>query len=274
MKGEDNVEILEKLNLYKRQPLYNGKLPFILLWSQKAGCTNFTKWFFYQAGLYEKALEFHPSIHVYKAGKYFKRANYLEEVRKQLYVNKMDVIKLVRNPYMRAVSSFLTFSSYCYSSKPKGSRMYQDWLRVYDLFYSSRSPYEGLSFKQFLYFLDSMGSSIANVDGHLAQQYIEGEENLKINFIKVENFLTDIRSLEQKYQLKKSPQSLISQQKNHHGPKMSLHGDYSKITITSEILLNEKLPTYESFYDKENLKLCEKIFRKDIQRYNYKTISQ
>lgn len=265
------MEFIEGLKKYKRVPLYNEKLPFILLWSQKAGCTNLTKWFFYQIGLYDEALEYHPSIHVYKAGQFFKQDHYLDEIREQLENSQIDVIKLVRNPYKRAVSSFLTFSSYCFSSKPKNMLMYQDWLKVYDLFYNSKPPYKGMSFKQFLFFLDTTGSSVAHVDGHIAQQYMEGEEKLNLNYIKVENFFEDINNLEVNYQLKKTPHSLISKQKNHHSSNMSLHGDYSNITITSNILFSKKLPTYESFFDLENLELCEKIFKQDIQRYNYQS---
>ncbi len=266
------MKVFKTLNQINRQPLYSEKLPFILLWSQRAGCTNLTKWFFFQIGLYKKAIEYHSSVHVYKHNIYFRQQGYLHKIRDELTNNKLEIIKLVRDPYKRAVSSFLTFSSYCYSSKPKGSRMYQDWISLNNLFYKSK-PYKGMTFKKYLNFLDTVGPSVTNVDGHLAQQYIEGEEHLKMKYIKVEDYFEDIKRLESKYNLKESPYSITSQQKHHHGAKMSLNGDFSNVIITSEMLLSEQLPTYESFYDRENMELCEKIFKKDIERYKYKKIT-
>lgn len=266
------MKFLKALNECNRQPLYDEKMPIMLLWSQKAGCTNLTKWFFYQVDLYDQALEYHPSVHVYKAGKFFNQENYLQNIAKNHH--KIDVVKLVRNPYKRAVSSFLTFSHYCYSSRRKNIGMHRDWEKVYALFYNKKPPYKGLSFKQFLYYLDEVGASATQVDGHLAQQYIEGEEHLDIQLIKVENLSEDIKRLEKSYRLKQSPPSLISQQKNHHGTKMSLDEDHSNIPITSEMLLSGKLPSYEYFYDEENFELCTKIFKKDIDQYRYHAIDQ
>lgn len=257
-----------KLFIEHRGPLCNKELPIILFWSEKAGCTSFTKWFFFQIGLLEEAIK--QSVHVYRIQMYNQQKNYFKNLSEQILNSKKEAIKLVRNPYNRAVSSFLTISHYCFSSHPINNRMYKDWERIYKLFYNSNSIYKGISFKQFLYYLEKVGSDISIVDGHIGQQYLDGEENLITRYIKLEKLQGEIQNIEKKYSLPSCPKSIFAQENDHNFSKSMIEkGNISDEVFTREMLFGNSLPTFESFYDKETLELCKSIFKKDFEVYGY-----
>src|SRR5438552_5259641 len=94
----------------KRTPLFVEDFPIILLYSQKSGCTSAIKWFFWQTGLLEEALTFGNWIHRFEY-QVFKRApGYRLELTGALCAGKKRLIKFTRDPFQRAVSSFLMLS--------------------------------------------------------------------------------------------------------------------------------------------------------------------
>jgi hypothetical protein len=51
----------------------------------------------------------------------------------------------------------------------------------------------GGSFKQYLYHIKKIGVSRDLINSHIAQQYVEGEEFLIKNYIKLEKFSAEIK---------------------------------------------------------------------------------
>jgi hypothetical protein len=247
----EDKQILE--NLIKSYiPLYNKDFPLILFWTPKSGCTTFNKWFFFQIGLLEKVNEVkNGKPHSYRSFVYRKEPEYSQQLTANLLETKKDTYKLVRNPYRRAVSSFLHTISHTWL------------LRVFN-----SDVNKGLSFKQFLYHLKSLGSDIYQLDRHIAPQYIEGEERFIKNYIYLENFTNQIRKIEEKYGLLSSPLSQLSNSSHHFSNRMVFEGDYAEKILTKE-LYKGKFPTYKSFYNKETKKLVEEIFKKDFEVYKY-----
>jgi hypothetical protein len=261
--------IQESLELFieHRRPLCAYDFPIILFWSEKAGCTNFNKWFFYQIGVLDEAMN--QSVHVYRIQMYNKQLNYSNYLRDQVLFSKKDTIKLVRNPYSRAISSFLTISHYCFSSRPANNRMFKDWERISKL-YNIESNYTGITFKQFLYYLQNVEQKINIVDGHIGQQYIDGEEAFISKYIKLENIKAELSKIEQDYGLLNCPESIFAQKNDHNfSESMIQAGNYADTVLTREMLFNKSLPTLESFYDQEALDLCKSIFKKDFEVYGY-----
>lgn len=257
------MTINNHLNLImQRIPLYNQAFPIILFWSQKSGCSSLAKWFFFQINLLDQAQKYHPSIHVYRGRVYNNPENRMRLIN-ALSSDEKPTLKLVRNPYSRAVSSFLHVVHY-----------YDDVL-FSNLWTSlnNQNKNQGVSFKQFLYALKKVGSDINSIDGHIAQQYIEGEEQWVQQYIKLEHFNTSIPKLEKKYNLLKSPIESISQSFDHKSLLISTKNynleNYSEKLMTREILLNGNLPKYNNFYDQETRELCRELFMKDFQTYNY-----
>jgi hypothetical protein len=212
-------------------------------------------------GMLDKALAYNPWVHFYEFEVYKRPNNYNAEVLMQIFNSQKDVFKLVRNPYRRAISSFTVLIG--------GMKQYyaREAKEIKKLFYHDENSDKGISFKQFLYYLKETGTHIGAVDYHFAQQYIEGEENLVKNYIRLENFNHHILAFEKEYQLLPSPLPLITKSEHHLSSFMILTGDHSETLFTE---INGALPAYQSFYDEETKDLVKELFKKDFEMYQYK----
>ncbi|MCZ0874844.1 sulfotransferase family 2 domain-containing protein [Peribacillus sp. AS_1] len=254
-------EVLDKMLKY-RVPYFNEEFPLILFWSQKSGCTSFAKWFFFQIGLLDEAIQYNPWIHLYEEEVYKNQPNYKKELVKSLLISKKNTFKLVRDPYKRAVSQFLILAT------TQGLVQWEkEWEKIREYFYNDKKSKKGISFKQFLYYIKDYDS----IDDHFTPQYIQGEEIFVKNYIYLETFEAHISEIEKKYGLKKSNLNLITKSTHHLTSSMLLNGNYSDMEITNETFIRErKFPTYKSFYDVEATNLVNFIFHKDFEVYGYK----
>lgn len=243
--GEKDMSILSKIPDYGL-PYYHNSFPLVLFYTHKSGCTSLGKWFFFQIGLMkqENTYEVWKNLHEYTS-----RTNYRKELNICITERKKTIYKLVRNPYKRAVSSFLQIVSYPY------------------LFEKFEGDYnKGLSFKNFLYQVQKMGSDKGSIDPHIDQQYIQGEEKYIKNFIYLEDFDNQIRQIEGRYGLLHSPLIELTKSPHHFSNKMKMEGQHAETVITSNSLVH---PTYKSFYDEETLELVKKLYKKDFNAYSY-----
>ncbi|WP_103580721.1 sulfotransferase family 2 domain-containing protein, partial [Bacillus thuringiensis] len=198
----------------ERIPHFHKDFPIILFWSHRSGCTSLANWFFFQIGLYEEAMKYAPFIHYYESEIYKNKVDYYTNLEMQLLELSKDTIKLVRNPYKRAVSSFLILYDNPYASK--------QWEQIREYFYNDKNESKGISFKQFLYYVKEIGAKSILLDQHFSQQYIEGEEKVIKQNIKLENFNTIIPQLEKEYGLLSSDISLLTNS-NHHRAHQMIH---------------------------------------------------
>src|SRR5437867_1147460 len=121
MRMINKEDVLEKI-LIHRNPHFHRQFPIILHWSHKSGCTSLVNWFFFQTGLLEKALQYNSWVHQYELEVYKRNSIYQQELRRHMLQSKKDMYKLVRNPYRRAVSSFLMLSE---THNPFWSRIWE-----------------------------------------------------------------------------------------------------------------------------------------------------
>jgi hypothetical protein len=245
---------LKEVLTNSRPPLYEKDFPIIFFWSPKSGCTSLIKWFYFQIGKLEEALNLHPWVHTYRLQVYQAEPQYLLRIAEQLLFNKKESFKLVRNPYTRAVSSYLAaiFNEPLMDQFAPGAKV------------------TGISFKEFLYKVKAIGADHPSLDPHIAQQYIQDEELFVKNNIRLESFTADIRSLEQKFQLKNSPLHEFVKSPHHLTQAMKSNGQQSFADVRcSRSTIKTPLPDYTDFYNDETKKLVQELFKKDFSHYGY-----
>lgn len=245
---------------YRRVPHFNANFPLVLFWSQKSGCTSFAHWFFYQIKLFKQAIKYDPCIHHYENEVYKNSSDYFIDLAAALYAKKKDTYKLVRNPYTRAVSSFLSLIAPPYIENPA-------WKPIRSFYYGNDICKKPISFKIFLYYLKAKMTDLEQVDPHLIQQYVQGEEEFVTKYIYLENFSTEIVSLEQIYQLTTSPLHILTKLRNHQKDMPISKGNFVDADITDPLF--PSFTTYNSFYDYETIQLVQYIFNKDFTTYKY-----
>ncbi|MDQ0271889.1 sulfotransferase family 2 domain-containing protein [Cytobacillus purgationiresistens] len=229
-------------------PLYDPDFPLVIYWSPKAGCTSIIKWFYHQTDQLSEALAYNQWVHAYRSIQQNKE--YFENVYTDLLEGKKNTYKLVRNPYKRAVSSFYAV-------------LYGPTVRDH----AFPNHTEGFSFKEFLYLIKEKGVKPGEIDIHISQQFLDGEEHIVKDYIKVEDFQSSIKMLEQEYQLPPSPIMDITHSPHHLSKFMTLDGTNADLTIPFDS--PDCIPSYESLYNEETMSLVRTLYKKDFEIYGY-----
>ncbi len=194
----------------------------------KSGCTSLAKWFFYQIDLLQTALNYSPFIHNYEYDIYKNAPAYSLRLGIALREKQKETFKLVRNPYKRAVSSFVSLIAPPYIENP-------EWKPIRKFLYQDENSSKGLSFKQFLYYLLINGAQANSINPHFTKQYIADEEKYVTNYIYLENFNQDMKALEKRFELKNAPINEFSTSWHHQTPSMIYKGNFSESDITDPL---------------------------------------
>ncbi|HDP4862838.1 TPA: sulfotransferase family 2 domain-containing protein, partial [Pseudomonas aeruginosa] len=74
-----------------------------------------------------------------------------------------ETFKLVRNPFKRTVSSFVSLIAPPYVKNP-------EWQPIRKFLYQDENSPKGISYKQFLYYLLAKGAHTDDINPHFTQQ--------------------------------------------------------------------------------------------------------
>lgn len=224
--------------------IHNGRksdLKFLIGWSPKAGCTIICKIFFEYMDELEKALQYSPWIHDYRQKYYYEKYGRVKS--SHIFSNNYTKIKFVRNPYSRAVSSYIhvmktplikTFNN-------QDMSFYSFLLNIKNNTYSSNSHYN----------LQITKIELSNVC------------NTLFRIIKIENLEKEINSLNKQFNLKLN----CDFTSDHHINKLNninINAGYVRFSQ-----FKENIPNYKNFYDKKIQDLVYEIYKPDIVKYNY-----
>jgi hypothetical protein len=213
--------------------LFNENKKIIIDWSAKAGCTNIAIMFFKYIDLY-KNFNLKNSIDIHHERiEYLKKNMATDNI---ILDNKYLKIKFVRNPYTRAISSYIH----------------------YVVFYNNKSI-------SFFDYLNNLNNNKYNYDIHYASQHhlLEIKQKIYNEIIKIENIHSEIERINKKYNIKLDYDSLS----NHHSIKKIDEKKYVGYIKYSDI---KNIPSYRYFYDDERIKqLVYEIYKIDINLYNY-----
>jgi hypothetical protein len=246
--------------------LHHPEMPVAFLWTPKAGCTSLVKWFFFQTGVLDAARAHHAFVHVYRQDVFMKRDGYFLEGLDLMLAGKIPVIKLVRDPYVRAVSSFAQVLML--QRSPAG-----DWTRKLRACILKKigeiAPPDCLSFHQFLRGVAAIGAASANLNRHVAQQYQAGEEQLRDRVIRLENFDAEIVAIEREFDLKPSPLAALTASEHHRRKVSAPAGSLAGRMVSRADFPRAATPSYDAFYDTDTRRLAATVFAKDFHAYSY-----
>lgn len=213
--------------------LFNENKKIIIDWSAKAGCTNIVTMFFKYIDLY-KNFNLKNPINIHDERLEYLKRNVVNDII--ILDNKYLKIKFVRNPYTRAISSYIH----------------------YVIFYNDNT----ISFFQFL---NNLNSNKYKYDIHYASQHhlLEKKQKIYNEIIKIENIESEIERINKKYNINLEYDSVS----NHHSIKKLDEKKYLGYIKYSDI---KNIPSYRYFYDDERIKqLVYEIYKIDINLYNY-----
>lgn len=215
---------------------------FIIDWTPKAGVQSIVcKMIFNKLNILNEALNLHYWIHIYREKKYYKKYG---KVNKKMLSNKNIIkIKFVRNPYDRAVSSYL---------------------HACDTIILRKVDKDDISFEVFLKLL--VKNELPN-NPHYNLQSFEIENNAGLVFdkiIKLEKLDKHLEELKQEYNLEL--ENIFTSNHNRSTNAKNINYYIGNLNFYE---IKKLIPTYNNFYNNETKELVEKIYGKDIELYNY-----
>jgi hypothetical protein len=237
-------------------PLYSKEKNLALFWSAKSGCTYAVKWFFYHAGLLDTALSYNPWVHDFREQVYSVSSEFKSDI-KSLCNKDIRAVKVVRNPYSRAVSSYLMAVRAGYDNNEIGEFLG----RTVD-------SKNGFSFSEFLNYLASIDLRNCNIHHRLQVHPAEEEGIVQPLFvIHLENSFQETAECEKSLGLATS--DLHRFRASGHNTSRRVWPDFWGHVKLYRRLGNKILPDTENFYDDSLKAKVGRLYSEDFKRYGY-----
>lgn len=253
---------------YSFKELYKGSSPLPLLnfnkklavfFAAKSGCTFVTKWFFNQIDHLTAALDYNPAIHKYRWNVYAKSDQFLKSQNNFIdNIGKGYIkIKIVRNPFERAVSSYMHFLLLL-------QKEHIAIKKNFGIGYNKMN----YSFSEFLEYLKNL--NIDQCDIHWRQQFQPINQKLKFDhIIHLKNSKQELLNLEKTYNLKRNGNIDKMAFSDHHSVMSNdiEHKFCGNKSFSSEILKNR--PAYKCFYNNELEESIRSIYSLDFEKFKF-----
>jgi hypothetical protein len=250
-------------------PLQQPGFPVAVCWSAKSGCTTVLKWFLAQNGLLDEALAYNDWIHTYRQDKLFAAKGYklqCDRLLKQTHKNTL-IIKVIRDPASRAVSSFLHFlrNEHDVEHWPDAIELTQ-WKAAVGL-----AGQQGLSFQQFLLYVAAQHVKRRLIDPHFRPQYDDQQDSRVDTYVRLEDLAAGLKSVEDRCGLPHvDPDNLSSSP--HHNPATANHcwpTHASQFPADCTTLRELGTPPMQAFLDAETRLLTRTAYWADYEAYGH-----
>jgi len=277
----NNREIMSRLSqfirsIYQSQneswhqgllPLHQPDFPVAVCWSAKSGCTTVLKWFLAQNGLLDEAVAYSSWIHEYRQHKLERAAGYRSQCKKLLTHgrNGTSVVKVIRDPATRAVSSFLHVlrASHDVNRWPVAALLSQ-WKAAAGL-----ERQQGLSFRQFLQFVLEQQLRKTPLDPHLRPQYDSTQDPCVEDYIRLENLTMGLEAVEERYGLPRVNVRDLSESA-HNNPPSADHAwptNVAEFAADYHTLKELGTPPPQAFLDPDTLMCIRSAYWTDYGAY-------
>ncbi|WP_157961896.1 sulfotransferase family 2 domain-containing protein [Acuticoccus kandeliae] len=256
-----------------RIPLYDPSFPYIILWSQKSGCTTVVKWFFAQLGILDEAFAHSPWIHDYESRVFKRREGYQRELLAALKSGSHKVVKVVRDPMVRAPSAFLVLAEKGAIIKHRRHWVQDHWALV-DEWLASRGldPAEGINFLEHLDMVNEFETRLPqSINQHLSPQYINGEEAFVQRHIPIESFTDWVKEVSGEPGVKPIDLEAIEGSSHHHGSdpaRTAALGETPETArITRGVYADWLFPSSRAFINERSIAKIRETYRLDFKAY-------
>jgi hypothetical protein len=262
-----------------RTPFQHSHVPFIVCWSQKAGCTAILKWFLYHANLLDEALAYRDpnrklQIHNYERRVFKARRGYKNELVDQVIAGK-PVIQFLRCPYERVFSSYVQLNNSRFLRLEKTGQSTPGMLLRLKILESlhGKTMKVGypLTFQEYIAWI--VEQELETLDPHHAPQCGLLDDAIPIDYYALEDFDRSVSLLEKTFSLQDSSMTRDLFSSNHHRKKEAIASDDALKFLHEPIplrqLRNMELPkiTKEILETTEYDPIIRKLFAKDIARH-------
>jgi hypothetical protein len=228
-----------------------------VMWSPKAACTTVMTWVFLQDGLLAEALAYSNWIHRYRLRRYQKDERYLRRLGNLRRYGR-HVIKVVRNPFDRAVSSY--FHAYRHG--------YED-LHLSSALGRPVDPAQRFSFREFVHFLDRVDITRCNLHHRVQATSLERHVLFGVKphrIIKIEDGLeAALGQVERQYGLPPTDFSNPVFRSHHHTSRIAADG----LAADRRDWSPRHLPPAAAFYDDDLVARVARLYAEDFRRYGY-----
>jgi len=246
--------------------LVNKDKNIMMGWTPKCACTTACKMFFNELELLDEALEFHEFIHQYRQRVYEPKHPVLTN-----YMHDKDLIKfkVVRDPYRRAVSSYVHYmrDAYTVENHPIISQIKK---------MTGDPEPNNISFIDYLNYVSRIDVGKGKTEFHQEIQHDPFEVNSSFKWdyiVKIENIKNEINKINKQHGLSLSVEGDIGKS-FHYTKKIK---DFEGVAFdkrAKDIIIREGedtiIPDYKFFYNPAIKKRVESIWGKDIEIYDYK----
>jgi hypothetical protein len=227
------------------------------------------KWFLTQNGLLDEALAYSDWVHDYRHEKLFTSKDYVCQCERLFKHSHRDtyIIRVIRDPATRAVSSFLHFVRYGHDVEhwPYAAIVTQ-WKSAAGL---QHQP--GLSFRQFLMFVIAQQLNASVLDPHFRPQHDAQQDSCVDAHVRLEDLADGLRDIENRTGLPHVDIHQLSQS-GHHNPVTMNHG---WPTLAAEFSADHKTfdelgtPPAQALLDPETRMLIRTAYRTDYEAYGH-----
>jgi hypothetical protein len=256
-----------------RTPLFDPSFPYILMWSQKAGCTTVVKWFFAQLGLLEEARAHSRWVHDYEGQVFKKRQGYRKELAAALRSGEYTVVKVVRDPVVRAPSAFLVLAERGALVTHRRHWVQDHWALVDDwLAARGKDPGEGISFLDHLAMVKALqAESPRALNPHLAPQHVRGEEEVIDRIVPIERFADWTHAVAGEPGVKAIDPSTFADSRHHHrtaAERTEALGERPEtVPIARGAYGDGRFPASRAFVNARTIPLIREAYCADFEAY-------
>ena len=228
-----------------------------VMWSYKSACTTVIKWVFQQNGLLDEAMAYNSWVHKYRLHHYQKSERYLSRLNR-LSSGAFDVVKVVRDPLDRAVSSYIHAYRHGYDDDAIAKVVERPVAR-----------HQRFSFREFVTYLEQSDLHYCNPHHRVQVTPIERHVLFRTRpskIIKIEQGLNAALSeLERGLGLPATDFTNTVFESDHHTHRAARAGLAADLVHIPK----DAVPPAAMFYDRELAEKVARLYAEDFRHYGY-----